>query len=473
MSVPVQSGQYPGGNGSPIYTFYAVMNRELPVLNVMDAAFGVTGNGSIDDGPALRAFFEVARTRGTGTVIWPAGRYAVSMATGLGSSHAVIAALVLPSNVTVVGGGAGSTIVQLLANQINQGYIFHNYGVAGGDSDMTIQGITVDGNAANQPGTVDAQYGMRFVRCRQVTVADCIFTNVYGTTDGSVLGPNGTPGEGFAQQFDNSTDVSVVRSLAYATSPNTSSGFASNGCTNVTRVDSVSYGWGHSMGFTDWTSTNVEHAGCHAYLNGGHGFNVELSTGVSYAGCISGGVASSAVSWPFAANQVLGNSRSGFTALSTDGVVYGGCVSANNVGDGIQISGATAGHALIQGGYLQNNGGYGVNAGSTQMHRVMVGGPIWLNGNTLGAIATGTTPAVMTVPTGVQSAPAMPASGVAISNPYPCAMLVNIIGGTVSLVALDGTTLTGITGGMIRLGATESLAITYSVAPTWQWFAAL
>jgi hypothetical protein len=46
---------------------------------------------------------------------------------------------------------------------------------------------------------------------------------------------------------------------------------------------------------------------------------------------------------------------------------------------------------------------------------------------------------------------------------------VNVRGGTVSAIAVDATTLTGITSGWVRVPSGHSITVTYSAAPTWQW----
>ena len=72
-------------------------------------------------------------------------------------------------------------------------------------------------------------------------------------------------------------------------------------------------------------------------------------------------------------------------------------------------------------------------------------------------------------PTGPQTAPAVPASGTALTNPFPFDATVYISGGTVSAVAVGGTA-TGLTSGQFFVPAGETITLTYSAAPTWTWF---
>lgn len=71
--------------------------------------------------------------------------------------------------------------------------------------------------------------------------------------------------------------------------------------------------------------------------------------------------------------------------------------------------------------------------------------------------------------TGTLVAPSLPASANALTNPFGRDCEVVITGGTVSAVAIDGTT-TGLTSGTFVLPAEKLIKVTYSVAPTWKWF---
>ncbi len=72
-------------------------------------------------------------------------------------------------------------------------------------------------------------------------------------------------------------------------------------------------------------------------------------------------------------------------------------------------------------------------------------------------------------PTGPQTAPTMPASGTALTNPFPFDCTVYIAGGTVTAIEVDGAT-TGLTSGSFFITAGSSITLTYSVAPTtFEW----
>lgn len=66
------------------------------------------------------------------------------------------------------------------------------------------------------------------------------------------------------------------------------------------------------------------------------------------------------------------------------------------------------------------------------------------------------------------ASPGLPATTVALPNPFARDAAVTITGGTVTVIAIDGTSI-GVTSGTIVLPANKSITLTYSVAPTWVW----
>lgn len=70
--------------------------------------------------------------------------------------------------------------------------------------------------------------------------------------------------------------------------------------------------------------------------------------------------------------------------------------------------------------------------------------------------------------TGHQAPPAVPATAVALVNPFWRDAAVTVSGGTVTVISVDGTA-TGVTSGTVIVPAGKSITLTYSVAPTWNW----
>lgn len=66
--------------------------------------------------------------------------------------------------------------------------------------------------------------------------------------------------------------------------------------------------------------------------------------------------------------------------------------------------------------------------------------------------------------------PAVPATTVAVTNDSRHTMWVEVVGGTVTVVTVDGASVGRVVGAfLLRPGS--SIALTYSAAPTWKWFA--
>lgn len=123
---------------------------------------------------------------------------------------------------------------------------------------------------------------------------------------------------------------------------------------------------------------------------------------------------------------------------------------------------------------------YGLKFGSSTHTDVMVSENDFRNNLTSGADLTGGTFAGLPVfrnnrglnPKGAVTAPGVPASGSDYTNVTGYDCMVEITGGTVTVVAIGtgGGTSTGRTSGMFRVPAGQTIRLTYSVAPSWTWF---
>ena len=69
----------------------------------------------------------------------------------------------------------------------------------------------------------------------------------------------------------------------------------------------------------------------------------------------------------------------------------------------------------------------------------------------------------------VASQPSVPATTVALANPTGFDCFVYIYGGTDTVVDINGTQV-GTGTGMYSVAAGDSIAITYSAAPSWSWW---
>lgn len=65
--------------------------------------------------------------------------------------------------------------------------------------------------------------------------------------------------------------------------------------------------------------------------------------------------------------------------------------------------------------------------------------------------------------------PSVPASTITTSNTYQVPVTIYIRGGTVTNINIQGQLL-GMTSGTFRLNPGDTIAVTYSVTPTWFWY---
>lgn len=161
--------------------------------------------------------------------------------------------------------------------------------------------------------------------------------------------------------------------------------------------------------------------------------------------------------------------------------IIDGAQILGNLGFGVNVASGIGG-VTVRNNRITNPVNYGV--GSTQQYGVKFNGSHTnmrvtgndLRGNTISALNGDYSGASNRVsnnlgvnPSGALGPPVVPASTTAYTNAYGVDCTVFVNGGTVSAVAIGGTT-TGQTGGMFRVPAGQTITLTYSSAPTWTWF---
>lgn len=415
--------------------------------------FGATGDGVTDDRVAIQTAIAAAAAAGGGVVYVPTGTFLVSVAAHP-QNGAYLQGLILYPNVTLVGAGSGASVIKLAANQ--SGSIVRNFDITTGtDRNIHVRDLTLDGNAPNQSGVANA--GLDYLRLRSGTVTRVVAKNVRGTALSGA-------GEGFHFNAGLCSDLTYVQCVAYGDAGSTASGFSANQCTGLSYQQCTARGMTVTNGFTHNGCAEVRHANCHAYLNAQAGFNSESSEGVYYIGCTAGGRSiAGAMPW-FTAGQSLGNTVYGFVINgSTKWSIVGG--SARYNGQGIFV-GIGSTYGLIDAIDIS------ANARGIQMHLSAV--PTTRIGAT---INTGNTVAALEVPSGVGQtvldadtliAPAIPASTVALANPFPFTVAVTVGGGTVTAITVNTAVVTA-SGGTFLLQPGWTIKLTYSVAPGWLW----
>jgi len=280
-----------------------------------------------------------------------------------------------------------------------------------------------------------------------------------------------------------------------------------NAC-RYNRFANISVSFTGRHGFDYQASGSDNFFNCHSLAPGSANYSVG---GVSsWYGC---GYGDGEIGWEIACNQALvsGSTIGGSTVQSNAVVMYAMGSAGNGVGhilfEGCRFqanppSGAGVGNAMLQ---VNPNSGKTINArfsgctwdayGNSSTVTVPyfayvasgVEGKIEIDGGVVSGVPTAGTfvddsgNSVLSVrgvqgfsPAGAQTAPTMPASGTAITNPFPFDCTVYIYGGTVTDIEIDGTS-TGLTtassgSASVRVAAAQSITLTYSGAPTWTWF---
>lgn len=476
----------------------ALEKNAFPVVNVKTfQASAAKGDGATDDTAAIQAALDVCRVAGGGTVYLPAGTYMLAMASRTGGFAGNACALMYPPNTTIMGSAAGPAILKLKNSQSgctglgnNLASVLSPYNV--NQEQVSFRDLIVDGNAGNQ---TDTHNGILVWRQRGVKLHRVRVMNCRGTAN------SGGAAETNCYYVSGSTDVSHIDCDAIQTAGSVSNGFAVLGSTHVDylgcRALSIGSGAGIGFGFNVGTSSagsrEVVYTACHAYLCGSQGFHIDASNveNVVYQGCVAGGTASdqsSGQQYPFTSASSLGNGYGFVVQVAAKAIVYSACVADNNTNDGFNLSAATV---LMVGCTARNNGGSGISVGATTPTLRVVGGDFEGNTGFNILVNSSATPALVRIsgnpilsggggqyrtggvtyaspPTNV-TAPAVPATTVALTSPFSFNATVHVTGGTVTVIAVNGTA-TGLTAGTFRVPAGGTITLTYTVAPTWTWY---
>ena len=455
--------------------FIEMTSRKLPWYNVQD--YGAQGDGVANDRMAIQGALDACRIAGGGTVYAPRPSVAYRVAPVAHPNDGTKqVGLVVGANTRLIGDGIAATIIQLAANSPNQAALLMNYAVTspGSDENITLVDLKLDGNAANQnSGVVDAQFGTWFLWMRGLKMERVQSTNFFGTTSGGV-GPHGQQGEGFHLWAELSTDISFVDCLCVGSGAQSATGFQVDACNNIQYVDCVARGFQIAHGFAHNNVAHIGYVNCASYGNTGYGFNSEISRDVAYANCEGGIHTTNNATYPYAAPQTsVGNSGGGFLLNNPTGAVtLHGCHGLANGTAGVKVintignPAGSGGHILISGGDYSYNGVYGIEDDTTVGWLMIEGHPLMQFNGTAKVNANG----VACDPEGALPAVGVPATTVALANPFPFSCTVYISGGTVTAIAVNGAT-TGLTAGSIRVPANGSITLTYSAAPAWKWVA--
>lgn len=450
MSGPIQ------GNG------YQVWRARYGTVNVKD--YGAVGDGVHDDTAAIQAALDVG-----GPIYFPPGTYLVSktLTVTVNGTQIIGADQTVKwfNNDTVVIQPAspftGSEVISVTADYVTVSGLT----ISRADTTLTIPAYIATGtgdslyrvNVTNLGG-VEWTGATRFV-AEDVTVA---YTGTYGfNLQSATIGflnrcnatPNGNNSGPVSYNLASSESVNISNSEANGTpdyalvmdSTNDSEFYdfegngAStcqiwiNGCNDIgftrTYLDSGSNHW-HIQ-----NSTSIQIIGAYCIGSNGYGVLLDGTGGACHGVHILGGTFDSA--------------SSSASVIEVQQTNYNHVIMGNRLNGGkygIDDQNANAYGRQYIGNDIQNGVNYGSNVGGMVL-----------------ALNQGYNPV------GLLTAPSIPTSGTALTNPFPVTVQVIVTGGTVSNIAINGTD-TGLTSGMVLLGPGQTITLTYSAAPAWTWF---
>ena len=432
------------------------------ILNLKE--FGAVGDGKADDGPALRSALAALQKQGGGTLYLPAGVYQCS-AVPPGSTPRFNFCGRISGNSHIIGAGAGSTVIRLAPNSPNHTWVLTNYHLSQPiDTNITVEHLTIDGNAVHQSMKNDAQDGLVFVRVQGVTVRNVVFKNLYGRTSGGP-GPSGTPGENFHTDCKGCSDI-IYSDCRVESDPKApcGTGFSLNGSSRAVYSNCTASGLKFGQGYTHWKSKDVTYLGCHAFDCGSDGFHSEYSDLLTYTACVSG------TAW-LAHQGSLQHQIStkgcmiGFNVYHGSRVQYSQCTAHGNDTSGLKVE-QSSDVSVVGGIFTENDIGIRLQEGRSVAGTILSMHPN-LNDNKSGHLWYA---GDVTALSGKLSAPAIPASSRTMGNPFPFSVTVYVSGGEVDHIDLNGVNV-GKQSGALNLPPRGTINLTYSKAPTWAWVA--
>ena len=471
------------------------------VFNVK--AYGAKGDGVTDDTAAIQAAQAAAAASG-GDLYLPPGNYKATSSQISGQTSGIQAVFFPDSNVRWIGSGVGSTKISCYAGAgatrvDGFAFGFDNVGATQNVSNFQICNLTIDGSNIGWSGigygsairwanpsatgtdgkfsdlvlsTWSSEWGISFggfstnfarLSVKHVRTAGTKYGGVWiGLTDyvrlddlySDTISGNSATGEGCVLEVESGNygrftaiKGSLVPISLVLLSGNLSASFAGIAGTCASGADGVRI---------SGSASNIKISDIDLAGNGGGGTGFRLFGSGSPANIKVDGLSLRGFT-----NDISQDSGNSIADFSVNGIHLVDPTAINLVGAtglsiiGGEITGASN-HWAVLGGCS------GVIEGVT-----IVSSGAYFDAGGNSDLTIRSCPGYN--PTGPQTAPAIPTSGTAYTNPFPFDCAVYITGGTVTAVAIGGTA-TGLTSGQFFVPAGETIALTYSAAPTWTWF---
>lgn len=420
-------------------------------------SFGAVGNGTTDDTSAINAALSAA-SGPSGTVYFPAGTYLATAQLNL-TTQSVL--------------GQGMLATTLRRGQAG-GYFF---GIASGGPGLSIRNLTIDGNYPTyQPSSGEisnsgvADLLIEYVRIRQFNSAAVVISAARTTVQHCVITGVSASGHSSFGVWNDSSSANGARILHNVIS----------GCD----LNAV---------FAGGSGTLVEGNYCfgNALANGGqltHGptaVDLKILGNTILAGLAgASGIEIASVNGVLVANNsITGQARYGIvTELSPHDVVIANNLVKNCHQAGIYLAASGGGNTQVIGNRCTDDQStktqpYGLDVASGCGGNLMVTGNDF-TGNLTGAIRDQASESSRIYrgnrgynPVGHLSVAGVGASGSVTTNGLGVDATVFITGGVLTGVSIGGTP-TGITSTpvVVRVPAGQTIAVSYTSAPSWSWF---
>lgn len=245
-------------------TARALQERFAEVFNVKD--FGATGDGVTDDSVSIQAALTAAKASPPSLVLFPPGTYSVSAQLSIGS-------------VTTLSGYGAKLFLATNAN-------VHVLRGETGATDITILGLAIDGNMANQSGS--GGHGISLngtaLSSKRLAVQDCRITNcketgIFATSCEEVQFTNNivTGGGGEGIQVTTACQNVMMSGNHVKDTVNAGISFGGDYITIVGNVvENCGSGGGEAITGYGETNDHVTIVGnvCRAHVSSGHGIHV-------------------------------------------------------------------------------------------------------------------------------------------------------------------------------------------------------
>lgn len=457
--IQVLSGTTQVGTGTiTAYTDSATVT--LSFTNGTTAYTGATATYGTDDRVAIQNTLN--QIVNGGIVQLPAGTCFVSTA-GHPDNSGYLTGLYVQSGTKFRGLSEQATTIMLAPAQPTGCYgILNRHIAAGGDTAIVFEDFMYYGNSEGQGAvaTIVGQFGIFIMRTYQCSFLRVHVKNIRASA-------NSGAGEGFSFETQLGADTTYVDCIASATVANAGAAFSADNHTDARWIGCVSHGSTAGQGFTHNTCNNLQYLSCRSFSQGSYGFNSEVSNNISYSGCIAGSTSTNAVTYPYAANTVLSNTSADYVLNQGDQITLTGCQSRGG-SYGFLLTGMN--RSIIAGCFVTSHSTNGVNFYDAQSSEnlTMQGNIFYGNGSDYSIYINGA-PANTNASGPAATVPAIPATGVDITNPYGVDCIVNVVGGTVTGIFVDDAGMGFGTNQPFAVPARSLIKITYSVAPTWYW----